>query len=152
MERTPSQTVGPFFHEALRWPDPGVGGTVLSGRVFDGAGEPVPDALVEAWLPAARAFTRVQTDASGAFRIAMPVPPTEAPFLEITLFARGLLKALRTRAYVAPLERVRTDPALRALASSPRLETLVATPTPGGYSWDVRLQGAGETVFFEPVP
>jgi protocatechuate 3,4-dioxygenase alpha subunit len=169
-ERTPSQTVGPFFHEALRWKDGGriafaESGerVVLAGRLLDGAGAPVADALVETWQlapgadpprPAAGAsnphgFGRVQTGTDGAYRLETLMPGGEAPHLEVAIFARGLLKALRTRVYLVPEARVRADAALAALAGSPRIATLVAIPEGAGtFRWDVRLQGAGETVFF----
>jgi protocatechuate 3,4-dioxygenase, alpha subunit len=170
MERTASQTVGPFFHEALRWkeghrvefaePGPAV---VLTGRIVDGAGAPVADALVETWqrspagsVPGAAAgeanpngFGRVETAKDGTFRIETRMPAgAGAPFLEVAIFARGLLKALRTRVYLAPEAAVRADPALAALAASPRLATLVAQRAGDAYRWEVRLQGDGETVFF----
>ena len=67
----------------------------------------------------------------------------------MAIFARGLLKPLRTRVYLAPEARVREDPAMQPLARSPRLSTLVATPGSGSeYRWDVRLQGEGGTIFF----
>ena len=171
MDRTPSQTVGPFFHEALRWQDGGrvrfaEAGTAvrLVGRMLDGAGEPVSDAMVETWqlspdgrAPAAASgsdkphgFGRVETGRDGGFTIDTLLPGDPAPCLEVAIFARGLLKPLRTRVYLAPESRVREDPAMQSLAHSPRLSTLVATP--GGaseYHWEVRLQGEGETVFFE---
>jgi len=169
-ERSPSQTIGPFFHEALRWRDGGnvafsSQGTrvVLAGRIFDGAGEPVGDALVETWqklpkgskpgaAPGASnpyAFGRVETAKDGTFRIETSMPEGEAPSLDVSIFARGLLKPLRTRVYLAPKDKVRADPQLKALADSPRLATLVATPAGAGeYRWEVRLQGEGETVFF----
>ena len=164
-DRTPSQTVGPFFHEALRWKDGGkvasAGGgepVVLVGRITDGAGAPVGDAMVETWQaqsPGAaassgnpRGFARVETSADGTFRIETSMPPSELPFLDVTLFARGLLKALRTRVYLAPEEAVRADPLLAPIASSPRLATLVARRAGAEYRWDVRLQGEDETVFF----
>ena len=163
--RTPSQTVGPFFHEALRWKDGGkvqVAGdgapVVLVGRITDGAGAPVGDAMVESWqrLPEGVAaaganppgFARVETAADGTFRIETRMPPGGTPFLDVTIFARGLLKALRTRVYLAPEAAVRADPLLASLASSPRLATLVARREGGEYRWDVRLQGEDETVFF----
>lgn len=169
-ERTPSQTIGPFFHEALRWRDGGrvqlaEGGTkvVLLGRMLDGAGEPVADAMVEAWQrsPAGRTpqpaasgnpagFARVETAADGTFRIETLMPAGEAPFLDVAIFARGLLKPLRTRVYLASEARVRAEPSLSSLKDSPRLATLVARPggASGEFAWDVRLQGEGETVFF----
>lgn len=169
-QRTPSQTVGPFFHEALRWKD---GGNVtfaesgqrivLTGRVIDGAGEPVADALMETWqlsplgktpAPAAgdarpHGFGRVETGKDGSFRIETSMPGGGAPCLEISFFSRGLLKGLRTRVYLAAEDRVRADPALEAIAASPRVKTLIAQPVGANqYRWDVRLQGEGETVFF----
>lgn len=170
MQRTPSQTIGPFFHESLRWRDGGKvafaeGGKriVLTGRVVDGAGDPVGDALLETWqhsakgstpAPAAGAanahgFGRVETAKDGSFRVETSMPGGDAPSIDVTLFARGLLKPLRTRVYLASEENARRDPMMSALASSPRLKTLIATATGDGeFRWDMRLQGEGETVFF----
>jgi protocatechuate 3,4-dioxygenase, alpha subunit len=168
-DRTPSQTIGPFFHEALRWPQ---GGTVafsetgkrmvLTGRMTDGDGDPVTDAMIETWqksptgaTPAAArdgnpsGFARVETANDGTFRIETLMPGGERPCLEVAIFARGLLKPLRTRVYLAPEAEVRRDPVLQPVASSPRIATLVAQLAGDGrYRWDVRLQGEGETVFF----
>jgi len=168
--RSPSQTIGPFFHEALRWRDggkvafPGRGApVVLIGRILDGAGEPVADAMVETWqkLPAGcapgvapgssnpYAFGRVETSKDGTFRIETSMPAGDAPSLDVSIFARGLLKALRTRVYLAPRDKAAADPQMKALADSPRLATLIARHSGGSeYLWDVRLQGEGETVFF----
>jgi protocatechuate 3,4-dioxygenase alpha subunit len=169
-KRTPSQTIGPFFHEALRWKDgarvtfaePGQR-VVLVGRVADGAGQPVSDAMVETWQvsPAGKSpapatgsaqphgMGRVETAADGSFRIETLMPGGDAPHLEVTFFARGLLRGLRTRVYLAPEERVRADPSIAAIAKSPRVKTLLATPAgKDEYHWEVRLQGEGETVFF----
>ena len=167
-QRTPSQTVGPYFAICLPWPGgarvTGCAGkrVVLTGRVLDGTGQPVNDALVETWqrpdpqaAPAAdgkpHGFGRTGTDADGRFRIETALPPGDAPFIDVTLLARGVLKAMRTRVYLAPEAKVRADPAMRPLAASPRLATLVARPADGDeYQWDIRLQGEGETVFFAP--
>ena len=154
--RTPSQTVGPFFHEALRWNDddrvpsndrgPSV---ILTGRVLDGAGNAVSDAIVEAWHQASRGVRRMLTGHDGSFRLESPMPAGDIPHVEILVFARGLLKPVRTRAYLVPIERARADPALKPLGSSPRLTTLVATPArEREYRWDIHLQGPAETVFF----
>ncbi|HEY4999854.1 MAG TPA: protocatechuate 3,4-dioxygenase subunit alpha [Usitatibacter sp.] len=170
MERTPSQTIGPYFHEGLRWPDGGkVAFTengkriVLSGRIVDGAGNPVGDAMVETWQRSAQGsapapatgsanpsgFGRVETAKDGTFRIETSLPGGAPPFIDVAIFARGLLKALRTRVYLAPESDARRDPAMAPLAASPRLKTLVATAVSDSeYRWDVRLQGEGETVFF----
>lgn len=170
MDRSPSQTVGPFFHEGLRWPEAhrvtfaesGIAIT-LEGRLVDGAGAPVADAMVETWqasptggVPAPatgsarpHGFGRTETDEQGRFRIETLMPGGPAPYLDVAIFARGLMKALQTRVYLCPVERARADPALAAIASSPRLATLVAAVETGGrYRWEGRLQGEGETVFF----
>jgi protocatechuate 3,4-dioxygenase alpha subunit len=168
--RTPSQTVGPFFHISLPWREGGKVAfaepgdkVVLAGRIFDGAGNPVGDAMVETWqrspkgaTPAAaqgtanpHGFGRVETAKDGTFRIETAMPGGAAPCIDVAIFARGLLKPLRTRVYLAPEDKVRADPALKPITASPRLKTLVATPRGAGeYRWDIRLQGEGETVFF----
>ena len=170
-QRTPSQTIGPFFHEALRWKDAGKvafasgGGerVVITGRMTDGSGQPVGDAMIETWqrLPAGStpasgsgsgnpyAFGRLETGKDGSFRIETQMPEGAAPFLDVTIFARGLLKGLRTRVYLGDEAKVRAEPTLKELANSPRLATLVAQRAgTGEYRWDIRLQGEGETVFF----
>ena len=169
-ERTPSQTIGPFFHEALRWRDGGKvtfaesgRKIVLTGRIVDGAGNPVADALVETWqrspqgsTPAGakgstnpHGFGRVETAKDGTFRIETSMPGGNAPAIDVAIFARGLLKALRSRVYLASEEEVRADPLMAPLAASERLKSLIAMPAgESAYRWDVRLQGEGETVFF----
>jgi protocatechuate 3,4-dioxygenase, alpha subunit len=170
MDRTPSQTIGPYFHEALRWRDGGKVAfaeegkrIVLTGRIVDGAGDPVGDAMLETWqqsprgsVPSAASgvknphgFGRVETAKDGTFRIETSMPGGAAPCIDIAIFTRGLLKALRTRVYLAAEDKARADPMMAGIASSPRLKTLVATATGDGeFRWDVRLQGEGETVFF----
>jgi protocatechuate 3,4-dioxygenase alpha subunit len=155
-DRTPSQTVGPFFHEALRWRDGGKVAPeapgkriVLTGKLVDGGGNPVADALVEAWQSNPAGFGRVETAKDGTYRFEAALPAGPVPAINITIFARGLLKPLRTRVYLAGENSARSDPALKPLADSPRLRTLVATPAgEAQFRWDVRLQGEGETVFF----
>jgi protocatechuate 3,4-dioxygenase alpha subunit len=127
--------------------------------MIDGGGAPVGDAMVETWQAAAagaapdgkaHGIARVETAKDGTFRIETTKPQGSTPSLEVFIFARGLLKALHTRVYFASVEAVRADPSLQPIASSPRVATLVAREArPGEYHWDVRLQGEGETVFFE---
>ncbi|HET9653401.1 MAG TPA: protocatechuate 3,4-dioxygenase subunit alpha [Usitatibacter sp.] len=168
-ERTPSQTIGPFFHEALRWKDGGKVAfaedgerVVITGKVIDGGGAPVGDAMIETWqlapsgsTPKSAAsgnpsgFGRVETGKDGSFRIETRMPGGAAPYLDVMIFARGLLKHLRTRVYLAAEAQVRSDPTLKPIADSPRLATLVAQRTGAGeYRWDIRLQGEAETIFF----
>jgi protocatechuate 3,4-dioxygenase alpha subunit len=173
---TPGQTVGPFFGYAL--PYAGSGQLVpptrpdairLHGRVLDGAGEPVPDAILELWQPGpdgevvqqpgslhrdGYTFTgwgRAETDRAGSYQFSTLVPgPTgrgAAPYFALTVFARGLLDRLFTRAYLpgdaAALGR---DPLLASVEPE-RRGTLVAAADDRGFVFDVRLQGDGETVF-----
>ncbi|HUZ86721.1 MAG TPA: hypothetical protein VNF26_07170 [Candidatus Baltobacterales bacterium] len=156
MNPTPSQTVGPFFGFALPFEDdanalaPHAAGAVrIEGQVLDGAGEPVPDALLEAWH--GEQFARCRTDAEGAFHFTLSKPeaaPGAAPFLNVIVFARGLLRQLCTRIYF-PDERAAndTDPVL-ARVEPQRRHTLVARQDAGALHFDVWLQGEDETVFF----
>ena len=177
---TPSQTVGPFFARDLLWKDGGIvlfpgGGDriTLTGRVFDGNGAPIFDALFETWqadpsgkFPSGHdgarpyGYGRVSTDTEGRYAIETVKPgsykgpngETYAPQISVAIFARGLLKALHTRVFLAPLDLVKDDPLARAIGDPERLRTLVATPDPRDpkiYRWDVRLRGAGEAVFIE---
>jgi protocatechuate 3,4-dioxygenase alpha subunit len=171
---TPAQTIGPFFSHALPWPDgPHVvpadapGGFWLRGVVRDGAGEPVPDALIESWQAdkAGRfnaggfgGFARCPTDEAGRWAIRTvkpgPVPGPDgrpqAPHLALAVFARGLLHRVVTRVYFADEAAANaTDPVLAALPEPDRA-TLLARPTgENGYAFDIRLQGEHETVFFD---
>ncbi len=180
---TPSQTVGPYLSIALHWddgpdvvPDGTPGAVWLRGRVLDGDGTPVPDALVETWqadpdgrfdhpddprgavapaVPGFRGFGRSETlDGEYAVRTLKPgrVPDgqggLQAPHVDVSVFARGLLDRVVTRLYFADeAEANAQDPVLQALPPE-RRETLVARPTEDGYRLDVVLQGDDETVFF----
>jgi protocatechuate 3,4-dioxygenase alpha subunit len=154
---TPSQTVGPFFAIAFGSPEArfivpkdAPGAFRISGRVFDGAGEPVPDALVETWQ--ADGFGRCPTDPEGRFEIVTVKPGSvpgadgspQAPHLDVSVFARGLLQRVVTRIYFGDEEE---DMFLQSLPPEARA-TLLAEPADGGYRFDVRLQGEGETAFF----
>jgi protocatechuate 3,4-dioxygenase, alpha subunit len=145
---TPGQTVGPFFSFALvrdEYADlvsPGHPDAItLHGRVLDGAGEPVPDALVELTRGGDQGWGRAGTDDEGhyAFTTLSPV----GSFFAITVFARGLLDRLFTRAYLPHA----ADDAFLQLLDADRRSTMVATADEHGYSFDIRLQGDDETVF-----
>ena len=145
--RTPSQTVGPFFTIGLcreQQNEVVAGGSVrLVGRVLDGEGEPVPDALVEVWQPGddGTRFGRCGTDADGRFEFV-----TERPsdgYADVIVFARGLLRHLVTRCYFDDLD----DAVLAALDPDERA-TLIAQPDGEALRFDIRLQGDHQTVFF----
>lgn len=153
---TPSQTVGPFFGFALPFEDdayatrPESADAVrIEGQVLDGAGEAVRDALLEAWH--GEQFARCRTDGEGAFHFAVCKPAVaagQAPFLNVTVFARGLLRHLSTRMYFPDEEEAnRADPVLE-LVDPLRRHTLVASPGHAALRFDVHLQGPDETVFF----
>jgi protocatechuate 3,4-dioxygenase alpha subunit len=141
---TPGQTVGPYLSIGLPWeagPVADPDGVRVEGVVLDGAGDPVPDALVEAWDPVSSAFARCPTDDEGRWWVVMP----PAPFLAVNLLARGLLHRLVTRIYLRPED---GDPVLAGVPAD-RRDTLRAERSDDGYRFDIRIQGPGETVFFD---
>ena len=160
LARTPGQTIGPFFGYALPYDGgsalvpPGRSDAVrLHGRVLDGAGDPVPDALLELSQQSG-SFTgwgRAATDQDGRYSFTTVTPgphqPGAAAYFAVTVFARGLLDRLFTRVYLPGDDAVLgADPVLAALPAD-RRATLVAVPDGAGYMFDVRLQGERETVF-----
>jgi protocatechuate 3,4-dioxygenase, alpha subunit len=166
---TPGQTVGPFLDLGLPCDselvaDSEAGALRLHGTVYDGAGEPIPDALVELWQAdtAGRAahgsqrrqdFTgwgRAATDAAGHYRFTT-VLPGRPPFFAITVFARGLLNRLFTRAYL-PGTDPSADPLLATLDAARWATLLCVDESSSGrtaYRFDIHLQGPRETVFLE---
>lgn len=154
---TPSQTIGPFWHLLGESRDSdltrfGAAGPriELSGRVFDGADEPITDGCIEIWQatpvasPEFPGWGRCATNAHGAFRFVTLAPDAAAPYLAVAVFARGLLKPLWTRVYLGEI----ADPLLSALPPA-RRATLLARHDPPHWRWDIRLQGEGETVFLD---
>jgi protocatechuate 3,4-dioxygenase alpha subunit len=171
------QTVGPFFRLGLEFADdrnivaPGTAGAILlDGRVLDGHGDPVPDALIEIWQPDATGtivheagsrrrrpasftgFGRCETDPDGwfAFTTLEPAPlrAGAAAFFAVKVFARGLLASLDTRIYVPGDDAALAGDPLLAVLAADRRATLVAERTgPARLTRDIRLQGEGETVF-----
>jgi protocatechuate 3,4-dioxygenase, alpha subunit len=171
---TPGQTVGPFFGYALPYPGsdqlvpPGRQDAIrLHGTVYDGDGQPVPDALIEIWqadehgeVPRRSGslhrdgftftgFGRAAVDGDGhySFSTVRPGPIDGLAFFAMTVFARGLTNRLFTRAYLPGDERgLMDDPFLRSVPQD-RRATLLAERDADGYLFDIRLQGDGETVF-----
>jgi protocatechuate 3,4-dioxygenase alpha subunit len=132
--RTPSQTVGPFFSFGLCTEPQNElpGGSVrLAGQVFDGDGSPVGDAMLELLSPA-RGFGRCPSDGEGRFSFLVPA---DADRFELMVFARGLLKPVVTRVYLA--------------GTGAEDDTMVARPTDDGFHFDVRLQGDDATGCFD---
>jgi len=176
LQATTSQTVGPFLHIGLTWlicenlaPARVKGERVsITGRVIDGDGKPVNDALVEIWQANAagkygqkgfRGFGRSATDDQGAFRFQtikpgrVPGPDgrLQAPHLAVNIFMRGLLKQLVTRIYF-PGEAANAQDAVLARVPQARRGTLIAKKAAaknGALEWNVSLQGRDETVFFD---
>lgn len=194
---TGSQTVGPFFHlgmaylEREHFAGEGVAGerVTIRGKVLDGDGSPVPDAMLEIWQADSAGrylseissqvrntspqrftgFGRVETDENGEFRFTtikpgrVPSPDggLQAPHLVVTLFSRGLLKALLTRVYF-PDEPSNAGDAILKLIPPERRQTLIAgrsgpravqNASRNGpqnvFDWNIVMQGDGETVFFD---
>ncbi|MBV9816974.1 MAG: protocatechuate 3,4-dioxygenase subunit alpha [Solirubrobacterales bacterium] len=181
---TPSQTVGPYFAIGLPWPEgPRVvpegtpGAITIAGTVYDGAGEPVPDHLIETWqadpegrfadlhghggrssLPGFRGFARCGAEyGDGGFAIFTvkpgPVPDPagglQAPHVAVTVMARGMLNRCVTRIYFADEPVANDNDAALHRVPAHRRHTLLAEPDgDGAYRFDIRLQGDDETVFF----
>ena len=186
--QTPSQTVGPFFGVGLTRASQSQSVMVneltegerirIEGTVFDGAGAPIEDALVEVWQANAHGryrhdldagpapldpnffgFGRCPTDATGAFHFETVKPGAihagdgrpHAPHLNVAVFARGMLVHAYTRMYFDG-DALDADPTL-ALVDRERRGTLVGVRTGQGeravYRWDIHLQGDRETVFFD---
>jgi protocatechuate 3,4-dioxygenase, alpha subunit len=187
---TPSQTVGPFFHRALLhegWNDCAARGAtgeriVIEGRVLDGDGAPVNDAMLEIWQanaagrydhpedrqekpldPNFHGFGRTATDADGRFRFSTikpgPVPGrggvVQAPHINLTVFARGLLKQLVTRIYFPDQPLNAGDPLLKSVPAERRATLIARAAEAGGADaagvlhFDVILRGANGTVFLD---
>jgi len=149
---------------------------VIEGRIADADGKPVDDALVEIWqanahgrydhpedtrdLPVEdgfKGFGRVATDAGGAFRFRTikpgPVPAPDgamqAAHINVTIFMRGMLKQLSTRIYFPDEPANASDPVLQGVPAERRGTLIAKRVADAVLRWDVVLQGAGETVFFE---
>ena len=163
---TPPQTVGPFFSIGLPWPDgpdvvpAGTPGRIrIHGRVIDGAGDAIPDAMIETWQAGPdgrfgtdfRGFGRCPTNDEGEWEIFTLKPGRvgdgQAPHIDVSVFARGMLNRCVTRIYFADADNA-GDPVLESVPDA-RRHTLLAEPGADGYRFDVHVQGERETVFFK---
>ena len=189
-KQTPSQTVGPFFAYTLTAPQYGYafdgiasgllaeetpGGRIrIVGHVFDGAGEPIPDAMIEIWQADAEGRYAHPADARGSnqkfrgfgrfgtgtdpesqfiFDTVKPgsVDGKQAPHINLIVFMRGLLTHAYTRLYFSDeAEANARDPVLSSVPVD-RRHTLIATREESGavYRFDIRMQGDEETVFLD---
>jgi protocatechuate 3,4-dioxygenase alpha subunit len=173
---TPSQTVGPYFSIGLPWPEgphavtPSVPDAItIAGTVYDGAGEPVPDHLLEFWQPdpdgrfndlfgyggasqrhGFRGFARCGAElGDGTYElvtvkpgpVADPSGSPQAPHIAVTVMARGMLHRLVTRIYFADEERANARDPVLARVPPERRATLLAQPAAGGsYRFDIVIQ------------
>jgi protocatechuate 3,4-dioxygenase alpha subunit len=151
--RTPSQTIGPFYAIGLcrrSEHELAPGGTELSGQLLDGRGEPVTDGMIELWDAAGRRWARSGTGPDGRFSFLVSKPDAKgAPHLDVYVFARGLLRHQLTRVYFPDEQQANAaDPVLAALPKQDR-STLVAELDGERLRFDIHMQGADATVFFE---
>jgi protocatechuate 3,4-dioxygenase, alpha subunit len=189
--QTPSQTVGPFFAYGLtpeqygyQYGLTGIGGSDMAaddvegrrlrveGQVFDGAGDPVSDALIEVWQADAMGRYAHPADPRGSnsgfkgfgrcgtgtdprnrfwFNTIRPGAPDEgqAPHLNVTVMMRGMLLHAYTRIYFPDEPANATDPVLNAVPGDRRGTLIAAKLSEGVYRFDIHMQGARETVFFD---
>jgi protocatechuate 3,4-dioxygenase alpha subunit len=201
-EITPSQTVGPYFaygltpHSRCAWqpsniydwketvganlvtPDATGEKIRIEGRITDGDGQPINDAMIEIWQADGqgryasprdtrarpntqfKGFGRSATDRDGVFSFdtvkpgAVPGPDgkQQAPHIVVCVYSRGMLRQVYTRLYFADEAANAVDPIL-SLVPPDRRGTLIAHKQAGGgqtvYRFDIRVQGENETVFFD---
>jgi protocatechuate 3,4-dioxygenase alpha subunit len=152
------------------------GAFTITGTVYDGAGVSVPDHLIETWQPdpqgrfadlhghggpsqtaGFRGFARYGVeDGDGTFeivtvkpgRVAEPGGILQAPHIDVSLFARGMLNRVVTRIYFGDEEQANAEDPVLARVPADRRQTLIAQAEHGGYRFDIHLQGPDETVFF----
>jgi protocatechuate 3,4-dioxygenase, alpha subunit len=196
LKESASQTAGPYVHIGLTPNFSGITGVysedlgrkmvnektrgeriTIAGRVFDGGGAILKDALIEIWQADAAGFynspseTRGVADGNftgwgrcatdmetGVFQfetikpgpVPFPAGGKQAPHISFWIVARGINLGLNTRMYFdedgALLE---SDPVLRRIEHRDRLATIIIAKNDGAYNFDIRLQGVGETIFFD---
>jgi protocatechuate 3,4-dioxygenase alpha subunit len=169
---TTSQTIGPFSHEAWQWAADAcmqgnlktTGPTVLvSGIIYDGDGNPINDAQIEAWVPDGAAlepgqlipgFRRAPSGADGEFSMRLPAPAAGAggaPLAYITVFARGLVKHQFTALFLEDDAGLAQSAILNQVPAQRRATLLARKSGDAQYRWDIRMQGEQETAFFDYV-
>ena len=167
---TPSQTVGPFFSIGMRTVDiaiePDGERLIIQGRVLDGDGNAVNDAVIETWQAdsaghyadrSSHSWGRAVTDRSGRFRFSTTKPGRlagagdvlHAPHIAVTIFARGLLRHLVTRIYFPDEPSNASDYILGSVPDERRATLIARAAGLNSFEWNIILQGKDETVFFE---
>lgn len=168
----------PFPGGNLIVPDGTPGQIRIAGSIYDGHNEPIPDHVIEFWqpdgdgrfadiygygeqstLPGFRGFGRYGIeDGDGSYEIVTVKPgrvpgpnngPLQAPHIDVTLMARGMLHRVVTRIYFEDEAQANAEDPVLASVPASRRDTLIASATPDGYRFDIHLQGHGETVFFD---
>jgi protocatechuate 3,4-dioxygenase alpha subunit len=168
---TTSQTIGPFSHEAWQWAADasaaahaaaGADGITISGIIYDGDGVPVTDAQLETWQPDAETaeagqalpgFRRLPSDEQGGFSLRLPLCAKALgdPMAYVTLFARGLVKHQFSAVFLDDDAGLEKSAILEQVPAARRATLLARKTGDGQYRWDIHLQGAQETVFFDYV-
>jgi len=196
LKESPSQTAGPYVHIGLTPNFCGIGGVydsdlgaamlndrtlgmpiAITGRVLDGTGTPLKDALIEIWQadaaglynspselrgsadPNFPGWGRCATDGeTGEYRFET-IKPGRVPFrdgrlmaphISFWIVARGINLGLNTRMYFGDEEKANAeDPVLARIEHRMRVSTLIAAADGGNYRFDIHLQGEKETVFFD---
>ncbi len=156
---TTNQTIGPFFHEGLKWAFTHSVATdatlTLSGKVLDSNNAPVTDAMVEMWQPGGAlrgqntlGVCRVATDNNGCFSFLLSATEqgvSRAPLAYVCVFARGVLNQQFSAVFTSDIANSVLDQVPEA-----RRSTLIARKiSESHYEWNIQLQGVNETVFFE---
>jgi protocatechuate 3,4-dioxygenase alpha subunit len=165
---SPSQTIGPFSHEAWRWAcdasaavAAGATTITVSGIVRDGDGEAIDDAMIEAWSPAGTeaeaalmlpGFRRSPTDMTGRYHFTLTRPAvTDAgePVAFVTVFARGLVLHQFSAVFLEDDGGLAHSEILRQVPEERRATLIARKIGPTAYEWNIHMQGENETVFFD---
>ncbi|MBX2805860.1 MAG: protocatechuate 3,4-dioxygenase subunit alpha [Hyphomicrobiales bacterium] len=196
LKETPSQTAGPYVHIGTTPGFIGIGGVypadhgavmvnesargeriTITGSIFDGAGAPLRDALLEIWQADANGLFNSRSERRGTAdpgfsgwgrqpvdletgiyrfetikpgRVPYPDGRLQAPHVMFWIVARGINIGLHTRMYFGDEEAANAeDPVLARIEHKMRLPTLVAAADVSTYTFDIHLQGEKETVFFD---
>jgi protocatechuate 3,4-dioxygenase alpha subunit len=173
----PYFAIGLPFEDGPHVVPPGTPGAIrIRGCVYDGGGDPIPDNLIETWqadpegnfadlhgyggqsaLAGFRGFARCGFEAGdGSYEIVTVKPGRvpdnsgglQAPHIDVSVFARGMLQRVVTRIYFADEPDANAQDLVLRSVPAERRATLLAQPIEGGYRFDIHIQGPGETVFF----